>query len=85
MGALFTFLVLMALRLPAVYPLIVALVAAALGVAAAATVTGSTLLLHIAGFIVLTFAFLGYWAFVSVGQAATGGKPIPPLGAPPVH
>lgn len=82
-GCLFLFLLVPCLRLPAVYPAVVALVVAALALAAAALHTGVTELLTIAGYIILTFAFLGFYAFVNVGLTAMGAKkPFPPLGRP---
>lgn len=84
-GCLFAFLLIPCLRLPAVYPGIVALVVAALALAAASLHTGVAELLTVAGYIILTFAFLGFYAFVNVGLTAMGAKnPFPPLGKPPV-
>jgi succinate-acetate transporter protein len=80
-GALFLFLLIPCLRLPAVYPLVVALVVAATALAATFAHTGNTNLLTIAGYVVLTFAFLGFYAFINVALTATGAKrPMPPLG-----
>lgn len=82
-GCLFAFLLIPCLRLPAMYPTIVALVVAALALAAAAVHTGVTELLAVAGYVILTFAFLGFCAFVNVGLTAMGArKPFPPLGRP---
>ncbi|PXY34174.1 hypothetical protein BA062_17695 [Prauserella flavalba] len=82
-GALFLFLLVPTLRLPAVYPAIVALVVAALGLAAASAHTGNTTVLNVAGYFVLGFAFLGFCAFVNVALTALGAKrPVPPLGKP---
>lgn len=81
-GALFVFLLIPCLLLPAIYPAVVALVVAALGLAAAGTFTGSALLLNIAGYVVLTFAFLGFYAFVNVALSSMGARAFPPLGKP---
>ncbi len=65
------------------YPTIVGLVVAALAIAAASLHTGVAELLTVAGYIILTFAFLGFCAFVNVGLTAMGAKkPFPPLGKP---
>lgn len=82
-GCLFACLLIPCLRLPAVYPLVVGLVVAALALAAAALHTGTAELLTIAGYVILTFAFLGFYAFINVGLTAMGAKqPFPPLGKP---
>lgn len=82
-GCLFTFLLIPCLRLPAIYPAIIALVVAALALAAASLETGVAELLTVAGYIILTFAFLGFCAFVNVGLTAMNAKkPFPPLGKP---
>lgn len=82
-GCLFAFLLIPCLRLPAIYPAIVGLVVAALALAAAAVHTGVAELLAVAGYVILTFAFLGFCAFVNVGLTAMGAKkPFPPLGKP---
>ncbi|MBK1785958.1 GPR1/FUN34/YaaH family transporter [Prauserella cavernicola] len=82
-GALFLFLLIPSLRLPAIYPAIVLLVVAALGLAAASAHTGNTTVLEIAGYFVLGFAFLGFCAFVNVALTASGAKrAFPPIGKP---
>lgn len=84
-GCLFACLLIPCLRLPVVYPAIVGLVVAALAIAAAGVHTGVAELLVVAGYIILTFAFLGFYAFVNVGLTAMGAKtPFPPLGKPVV-
>lgn len=84
-GCLFLFLLVPCLRLPAVYPAVVALVVAALALAAAAVHTGNTDLLTAAGYVILVFAFLGFCAFVNVALTAMGAKrPFPPLGKAPI-
>lgn len=84
-GCLFLFLLVPCLRLPAVYPAVVALVVAACALAAASIHTGNSELLTIAGYVILTFAFLGFCAFVNVGLTAMGAKrPFPPLGPAPI-
>ncbi|HEX3813860.1 MAG TPA: GPR1/FUN34/YaaH family transporter [Mycobacteriales bacterium] len=80
-GCLFVFLLIPCLLLPAVYPAIVALVVVALGFAAASAHTGNADLLKTAGYIILVFAALGFYAFVNVGLTSMGAKrPFPPLG-----
>ncbi len=82
-GCLFAFLLIPCLRLPAIYPVVVGLVVAALALAAASLHTGVGELLTVASYIILTFAFLGFCAFVNVGLTAMGAKrPFPPLGKP---
>lgn len=84
-GCLFLFLLVPCLRLPAVYPLIVGLVVVALALAAASIHTGVGQLMTIAGYVALTFAFLGFCSFMNVGLTAMGArKPFPPLGKPPI-
>lgn len=84
-GCLFLFLLVPCLRLPAVYPAVVALVVAALALAAASLHTGNSELLTVAGYLILTFAFLGFCAFLNVSLTAMGAKrPFPPLGKAPV-
>ncbi|GAB2998558.1 GPR1/FUN34/YaaH family transporter [Amycolatopsis acidiphila] len=84
-GCLFLFLLVPCLRLPAVYPAVVALVVVALALSAAAVHTGNTDLLTVAGYVILAFAFLGFCAFVNVGLTAMGAKrPFPPLGRAPI-
>ncbi|MGH9917633.1 MAG: GPR1/FUN34/YaaH family transporter [Nitrososphaerales archaeon] len=74
-ASLFSFLFIPCLRLPLIYPLIVLLIVAALALAAAGI--GS-----IAGYLALTFSFLGFYASIHVGQVALGAKPFPPIGKP---
>lgn len=79
--ALFFFLLIVSLRLPLIYPAIVALVVVALALAAVGVESGSTGALNAAGVVSLVFAAVGYYAFLSVGSVALGGKPFP-LGPP---
>lgn len=74
-ASLFSFLFIPCLRLPAIYPIIVLLIVAALSCAAAG-------LFSIAGYLALTFSFLGFCASVNVAQVALGAKPFPSLGKP---
>lgn len=84
-GCLFVFLLVPTLRLPAVYPAIVALVVATLALAAAGARTGDANLLKAAGYVVLVFSLLGFCAFVNVALTAMGAKrPFPPLGRAPI-
>lgn len=82
-AALFLFLLVPCLRLPAIYPTIVGLVVVALALAAASAHSGNATVLKIAGYLILAFAFCGFYAFVNVGLTAMGArKPFPPLGRP---
>ena len=74
-ACLFAILVIPCLRLLLIYPLIISLAVAALAFAAAGI--GS-----IAGYLALTFAFLGFYARVHVAHVALGAKPFPPIGKP---
>lgn len=74
-ASLFSFLFIPCLRLPAIYPIIVLLIVAALSFAAAG-------IMSIAGYLALTFSFLGFYASIHVAQVALGGKPSPKLGKP---
>lgn len=69
------------LRLPAVYSVLFVLVDAALVLTLVATAQGSTGLTKTAGWVVLAFAALGAWVWVSVLATATGGRALP-LGRP---
>jgi|SRR5579875_3337164 len=84
-GCLFVFLLIPCLLLPAVYPLVVGLVVVALALAAASAHNADANLLKAAGYVILVFAFLGFYAFVNVGLEAMGAKrPFPPLGPIPL-
>ena len=74
-ASLFFFLFIACLRLPRIFPLIVILIVAALALAAAG-------MFAIAGYLALTFSFLGFYAWLNVAQTAMGAKPFPPLGKP---
>lgn len=74
-ASLFAFLFIPCLRLPAIYPIILALIVAALSFAAAGVFS-------IAGYLALTFAFLGFYASLNVAQVALGAKPLLSLGKP---
>lgn len=79
-ACLFLLLVIPCLKLPAVYPLAVALVFVANALAASAVFTSSPNLLIAAGAVALTFAFLAFYAWVNVALKAMGSKALPPLG-----
>ncbi|MGH8142173.1 MAG: GPR1/FUN34/YaaH family transporter [Steroidobacteraceae bacterium] len=73
-ASLFFFLIIPCLRLPLIYPVIVILIVATLALAAAGIDA-------IAGYIALTFSFLGFWAWLNTAQTAMGAKRSwPPLG-----
>ncbi len=78
---LFFFVLIVSLRLPLVYPVIVALVVVALVMAAIGAEGNSTGALNFAGVVILVFAAVGFYAFLSSGSVALGGKPFP-LGPP---
>lgn len=85
-GCLFVFLLIPSLFLPAIYPLIVALVVAALALAATAAHNLDNDLFKAAGYVTFVFALLGFLAFVNVGMTAMGAKkPLPPLGPAIMH
>lgn len=69
------------LRLPSVFTGIFVLVDVALVLLLIATVNTSENLTKVAGWVILVFAALGAYAWVSSLQTATGGKPLP-LGPP---
>jgi len=72
------------LRLPSVYTALFVLVDAALVLTLMATVQASVDLTKTAGWVVLAFAALGGYLFLSSLSGATGGKPFP-LGRPIVR
>lgn len=75
-ASLFFFLIIPCMRLPLIFPVIVALIVAALALAAAGDST-------IAGILALIFSFLGFWSWLNVAQTAAGAqKSWPPLGKP---
>ena len=81
---IFFFLMITMLRLPAIYPAIVALVVAAvtlviLGVEFAGS---ATTLFQAAGACVIAFCALGTAVFLHIGSVSLGGPPSPPLGPP---
>lgn len=70
-----------ALKLPVVYPLVLILVVIALALTAVgSTGTHTVGLYRLAGIVVIVFAALGLYAFLSVGFAAMGVKRVLPLG-----
>lgn len=79
-ACLFFFLTIPCLKLPLVYPLAVGLVFAANALAACGAFTGSSNVFLAAGAVVLTFAFLAFYAWVHVALAAVGARAWPPLG-----
>jgi succinate-acetate transporter protein len=78
---LFFFLLIVSLRLPLIYPVIVGIAVVALVVATIGAEGGSTGALNIAGVLILVFGALGFYAFLSSGFVALGGKALP-LGRP---
>lgn len=74
-ATLFSFLFIPCLRLPAIYPIILVLIVAALSFAAAGVFS-------IAGYLALAFSFLGFYASLHVAQAALGATPSLKLGKP---
>ncbi|HEY2704359.1 MAG TPA: GPR1/FUN34/YaaH family transporter [Candidatus Dormibacteraeota bacterium] len=84
-ATMFTFLLIPSLRLPAVYPAIVADVVLALIAVTAAVWNGSAGGFKLTGWVLLAGAGLGYWGFLHVASLALGGKPTPPLGPPLVR
>lgn len=79
-ACLFLLLVIPCLKLPAIYPLAVALVFAACALAASGVYTSSPNVLTAAGAVALSFAFLAFYAWVHVALKAMGSKTLPPLG-----
>jgi uncharacterized protein len=77
---LFLLLVIPCLKLPAIYPLAVALVFAACALAASGVFVNSPNTLTAAGAVALSFAFLAFYAWVNVALKAMGSKVLPPLG-----
>lgn len=72
------------LKLPAVYPLVMALVVVALALSTlAAGGTDPVALYRAAGIVVIVFAALGWYAFLAVGFTAMGFGPHVPLGPAP--
>ena len=83
----FLFLFVITLRLPAIYPAIIAFIIAAvtfvvLGLEFPGSVSTWD---HIAGICTFAFAGLGFVAWLNVGSVAMGGPATPPLGPPIVH
>lgn len=84
---IFFFLLITMLRLPVIYPAIVALVVVAVtlvifGVEFAGS---ATTLFQAAGASVIAFCALGLAVFLHIGSTSLGGPPFPPLGAPLVR
>ena len=69
------------LRLPSVYTAILVLVDVALVLLLIATAQGSVNLTRTAGWVILAFAAVGAYAWLSTLQTATGGRPLP-MGRP---
>lgn len=72
------------MRLPMAYTLLFGLIALALLLVLLATANASTSLTTAAGYVVLAFALVGVYLFLSATSAATGGKALP-LGKPLMH
>lgn len=81
-ATMFTFLLVPTLRLPAVYPAIVADVVLALIVVTAAVWNASAGSFKLTGWVLLVGAGLGFWGFLNSASVALGGRPTPPLGPP---
>ena len=84
---LFVFLFVITLRLPMVYPAIIAFIIAAVTlVVLGLEYPGSVSSLdHIAGICTFVFAGLGFVAWLNAGSVAMGGPPTPPLGPPVIR
>jgi succinate-acetate transporter protein len=72
------------MRLPFAFTLLFGLIALALLLVLLATANASTSLQTAAGYVVLAFALVGVYLFMSAASAATGGKAYP-LGNPLMH
>ena len=77
---MFFFLLIPALRLPAVYPAIVAVVVLALIAVTSAVWNASENTFKLTGWLLLAGAFLGFWGFLNNASVSLGGKPTPPMG-----
>jgi hypothetical protein len=84
-ATMFTFLLIPSLRLPAVYPAIVADVVLALIAVTSAVWNGSAGTFKLTGWLLLAGAGLGFWGFLHTSSMALGGRPTPPLGPPLVR
>ena len=72
---------LISLRIPLVFTLILTDAVVAILLLIIAQFTGATSLDRVAGVLVLVFALLGYYAYLSTGWASVGGRPLP-MGPP---
>ncbi|TMD91854.1 MAG: hypothetical protein E6I76_18510 [Chloroflexi bacterium] len=81
-SVMFTALLIPALRLPAVYPAIVADVVLVLIIVTAAVWNTSEDSFKLGGWVLLFGALLGYVGFLINASVSLGGKPTPPLGPP---
>jgi succinate-acetate transporter protein len=79
---MFTALLIPALRLPAVYPAIVADVVLVLIIVTAAVWNASEDSFKLGGWVLLLGALLGFVGFLNNASVSLGGKPTPPLGPP---
>src|ERR1035438_621816 len=79
---IFFFLMIIMLRLPAIYPAILALAVAAvtLVIFGLEFAGATTTLFQAAGACVIAFCALGVWAFMHIGSVSLGGPASPPLG-----
>jgi hypothetical protein len=79
---IFFFLMIIMLRLPAIYPAILALAVAAvtLVIFGLEFAGATTTLFQAAGACVIAFCALGVWAFMHIGSVSLGGPAFPPLG-----
>jgi hypothetical protein len=78
-AAIFFFLLISSLKLPATYGLVIFLVVAALCLVATAYLMTpvSTDLLNAAGYVAWAFAAVGAWIFLAISLVALGGRPVP--------
>jgi len=82
-GIVVLMLDLISLRIPLVFSLILTDAVIAILLLIIAQLTGTTALDRLAGVLVLVFALLGYYAYLSAAWASVGGKPLP-MGPPAV-
>ena len=80
-GIVVLMLDLISLRIPLVFTLILTDAVVAILLLIIAQFTGATSLDRVAGVLVLVFALLGYYAYLSTGWASVGGRPLP-MGPP---
>ena len=79
-AAVIFFLWFATIRLPLIYPVLVRWVVVGLMLAAISFATGNQTVLLAAGADILLFAFLGFWAYLNLGQTVIGRPARPPIG-----